>query len=149
MNQPIVAEPVSPNRVGHAIKRDVAACVIGMLTVIVLAFVMTHTGVPPTIPRITFENPTRYALNIEVSPGTGSGWIDAGFVPREASADVSEIIDQGDVWLFRFQGQGESGGELQVTRADLQRTGWRVEIPPEVGWRLAAAGAPVTEWATG
>lgn len=143
MNPPTVAEPSAPDRLRRNLKRDVAAFALGVATVVALAFVMKHSGAPATIPRITFENPTKYALYIEVSPGTGTGWTDSGFVPRGATADVREVIDQGDIWLFRFESQGESGGELQLTRAELQRARWRVAIPPEVGTRLEEAGAPV------
>ncbi len=50
---------------------------------------------------------------------------------------MSEVIDQGDVWVFRFDSQGESGGELRLSRTELEAAGWRVSIPAEVGARLA------------
>ena len=99
---------------------------------------------PKTVSRITFENPTVYALDIEVSPGTGTGWMSAGSVRQKSTADVHEVVDQGDVWLFRFDSQGGTGGELRLTRAELEDTAWRVTIPKEVGTRLAGSGAPPT-----
>jgi len=57
---------------------------------------------------------------------------------------VAEVIDQGEVWLFRFDSQGSSGGELRLTRAELEASDWTVVVPAEVGTRLAQAGAPPT-----
>ena len=102
------------------------------------------SGGPSTVPRLTFENPTAYAIDIEVSAGSSSGWTSAGSVRQRSTADVTEVIDQGDVWLFRFDSQGETGGELRLTRSELEASGWRIVIPTEVGARLIEAGAPPT-----
>jgi hypothetical protein len=117
---------------------------LALLTALALAFVAGLSGGPSTVARITFENPTVYALDIEVSPGTGTGWTSAGSVRQGSTAVVQEVVDQGDVWLFRFDSQGETGGQLRLSRAELEASGWRVAIPAEVGTRLAEAGAPPT-----
>jgi hypothetical protein len=54
------------------------------------------------------------------------------------------VVDQGEVWLFRFDSQGKTGGELRLNRSELEASGWRIAIPDEVGTRLADAGAPPT-----
>ena len=72
------------------------------------------------------------------------GWTSAGSVRQLSTADVQEVIDQGDVWQFRFDSQGMSGGQLRLTRAELESAGWHIAIPVEVGTRLAEAGAPPT-----
>ena len=38
--------------------------------------------------RITFENPTAYALDIEVSSGAAGGWTSAGSVRQKSTADA-------------------------------------------------------------
>jgi hypothetical protein len=114
---------------------------LAIAATIVLTFVVGLSSGPATVPRITFENPTPYALDIEVSTGTG-GWTSAGSVRQRSTADVLEVIDQGDLWVFRFDSQGATGGELRLTRAELEDSDWKVAVPTEVGRRLAEAGAP-------
>lgn len=57
---------------------------------------------------------------------------------------MEQITDQGEVWIFRFGGQGEQGGELRIDRSQLERESWRVRIPDRIGYELAAKGAPPT-----
>lgn len=143
MNRPAVAQPESPDRT-HNARLGVGAIVLGLVTAVALALVVGRSAGPGKVARLTFENPTVYAIEIEVSPGTGTGWTPAGSARQQSTVDVEEVTDQGDVWLFRFTSQGEVGGELRLTRSELEASGWRIVIPPEVGTRLADAGAPPT-----
>jgi hypothetical protein len=144
MNRPALARPDSPGRVHRRIRLGAGVVVLVLVAAVVLTFLAGLSAGPKTISRITFENPTVYALDIEVSPGTDTGWTSAGSVRQLSTTDVQEVIDQGDVWLFRFDSQGQSGGQVQLTRSELEAAGWRVAIPADVGCRLAAAGAPPT-----
>jgi len=144
MNRPAIAQPQSPVRVDHHVRLAVVTLVVIVAAAGLLTLVADVSGRPGTVARITFDNPTAYALDIEVSPGTDNGWTSAGSVGQQATADVQEGADQGEVWLFRFDSQGESGGQLRLSRAELKAAAWRVAVPPEVGQRLADAGAPPT-----
>lgn len=144
MNPPTVVQPAAPDKVRHRLGLGVGAVVLGLVVAVGLTFVAGLSGDPSTVARITFENPTVYALDIEVSPGTDTGSTSAGSVRQQSTADVFEVIDQGDVWLFRFDSQGATGGELRLTRAELAASDWRILIPDKVGTRLADAGAPPT-----
>lgn len=144
MNPPTVVEPETPHRGRNTLRLGLGALVLGLATAIALTLLADLSGGPATVPRLTFENPTVYALDVEVSPGTGTGWTSAGSVAQQSTGVVEEVIDHGDVWVFRFHGQGASGGELRLTRAELESSGWRVAVPVEVGQRLADAGAPPT-----
>ena len=144
MNPPTVVHPGTPDRVRRHLRLGAGVVALAVVVAVGLAFVVDLSGGPSTIPRLTFENPTGYALDIEVSPGPGAGWTSAGSVRQRSTADVYEVIDQGEVWLFRFDSQGESGGEVRLSRAELEASGWRVVIPAAVGERLAQAGAPPT-----
>ena len=144
MNPPAVVQPDAPDKVRHRLGLGMGALVLGVAVALGLTFLAGLSGGSSTVPRITVENPTAYAIDIEVSPGTGTGWTSAGSVRQQSTADVLEVIDQGDVWLFRFDSKGETGGELRLTRAELAASGWRIVIPGEVGTRLAGAGAPPT-----
>ena len=142
MNPPTVVRPGTTKPVHRRLGIALAAAVVGLAAAIGLTSIVGLSSGPKTVARITFENPTDYALDIEVSSGTAGGWTSAGSVRQKSTAEVSEVIDQGDVWVFRFDSQGESGGELRLSRTELEASGWRVSIPAEVGARLARAGAP-------
>ena len=142
MNPPTVVRPDTSKPAHHRLGIAIAVVVVGVAAAVGLTSLVGLSSGPKTVARITFENPTLYALDIEVSPGTAGGWTSAGSVRQKSTAVVAEVIDQGDIWVFRFDSQGASGGELRLTRAELEASGWRVSIPAEVGARLAAAGAP-------
>ena len=55
---------------------------------------------------------------------------------------MNEVTDQGYVWLFRFDSQDQTGGELRLTRSEPEAADWQIVIPADVGTRLAEAGAP-------
>ena len=144
MTPPTVVEPDTSTRVRRGLGLGVAALVLAVAAAVGLTSLVGLSSGPSTVSRITFENPTVYALDIEVSPGTGTGWTSAGSVRQKSTAEVHEVIDQGDVWLFRFDSQGATGGELRLSRGELEASGWTVSIPAEVGSRLAETGAPPT-----
>lgn len=98
---------------------------------------------PPTfIDRITVQNPTRYDITIYVTEGDRDGWMAVGTARREDTEVFEEIFDQGEVWIFRFTAQGKEGGELRVTKSQLEQSKWRIEIPRSVGDELQDKGAP-------
>ena len=144
MNPPTIVQPDTARRVSHRLGLGLAAVVLGIAAAIGLTYLVGLSSGPATVARITFDNPTAYALDIEVSSAPGSGWTSAGSVRQKSTAEVTEVVDQGDVWLFRFDSQGASGGELRLSRTEMEAAGWRVSIPAEVGNRLAGAGAPPT-----
>ena len=110
---------------------------------IVVVLPRTFAG-PATISRVTFVNPTDYALGIEVTGGHEDGWTDLTTAERERTTEVRDVVDQGKTWIFRFESQGVDGGELRLSKDALAHAGWKVEIPASVGARLARKGAPPT-----
>jgi hypothetical protein len=144
MNQPTVTQPDAPDRTRRSVGIGMAAAALGLAAALAMAFVAGLSGGPTTVPRLTFDNPTDYALAIEVRPAGDPAWTSAGSVAQRSTGVVEEVVDQGELWVFRFDSQGRSGGELRLTRAELEQSGWRVEVPHEVGARLAQNGAPPT-----
>lgn len=142
MNPPTTVEPTTSAGARRRFTLVLGVLVLSVAIVVALTSVVGLSGGPGTVGRITVENPTPYALDIEVSPGTGTGWVSAGFVRQKSTAVVEEIADQGDVWVFRFDSQGQTGGEVRFTRPELEATGWRIVVPDDVATRLAEAGAP-------
>lgn len=145
MNPPTVVQPGTARKLRRrSLGLSAVVGVLALAAVVGITYLVGLSAGADTVPRITFENPTAYALDIEVSSGPGDGWTSAGSVRQKSTGDVTEVIDQGDAWLFRFDSQGASGGELRLSRTELAASGWRVAVPVEVGARLAEAGAPPT-----
>lgn len=144
MNPPTVTEPRKPDRSPRRLGQLLGAAGLAVAAALALASIVDLGGGRATVARLVYENPTDYALDVEVSSGSGEGWTSAGFVGRRSTGVAEEVVDQGDVWVFRFRSQGATGGELRLTRSELDAARWTVAIPADVGRRLAEAGAPPT-----
>ena len=59
----------------------------------------------------------------------------------QTTATMSDVIDQGDVWVFRLSGQARSAAEVRVTHAQLEADGWVFTVPATVSDELRAQGA--------
>ena len=96
---------------------------------------------PNHISRVTIANPSEYALDVAVTSGGRHGWLALSGVPVGATRDFHDVLDQGNTWVFSFRAQGRDGGEMSMTRADLDASGWNITVPGQVLDRLRAAGA--------
>lgn len=96
---------------------------------------------PPVVERVAFENPTRYDIRIEVTDGQRRRWMPVGTALRQTITTFEQVLDQGEVWIFRFSTQGEQGGELELPRQQLEDEQWHVGIPDRVDQALQAKGA--------
>ena len=97
---------------------------------------------PGHVPRLTIDNPSEYALDVAVTSGGRHGWLALSGLPVHATRDFQHVLDQGDTWVFSFRAQGRDGGQVTVSRADLEAGGWKLTVPTQVLDRLRAAGAP-------
>jgi hypothetical protein len=116
-----------------------------VLALVGLAMIVVGTAavrLPATVDRVTLVNPTPYTLDIDVKGGPGRAWTPVGVVEERSTQVAEEVLDQGDQWVFRFQGQGAESEELRFTRRQLEEANWTFEIPPTVTDRLTIAGAP-------
>jgi hypothetical protein len=94
----------------------------------------------PTVDRLTVVNGTPYQLNVEVAGSQRGGGFDLGAVAPEGSTRMDEIADQGRLWVFRFSYGGLGAGEVILRRSALERSGWRVTVPAEIGRHVRAHG---------
>jgi hypothetical protein len=118
---------------------------VGTRSLVTLAlFVSACLGLPPTVERITIANPTGYDLDVDVTSKDRDGWLPVAIVAAESQVVSKDVIDQGGVWIFRFVHGGDPVGELRLTRAELERNSWRVEVPAEVEVRLQELGRPTS-----
>lgn len=118
-----------------------AAVVLGVAaTVAGLVLLMQSTGLPENVDELTVENGTDFNLRVEVSDEEGETWLIVGTVGAGEMKVFSRVIDQGEVWVFRFHGQGRLGGELGVDRSQLESERWRLVVPESVADELRAQG---------
>jgi hypothetical protein len=117
--------------------------------VLLALLVASCSGPPPTVERITIANPTAYDVHVDVTGQDRDGWLPIAIVEARSEDVVQDVIDQGEVWIFRFEHFGDPIEEVHLTRGELERNGWRVEIPAEVGERLQQLGRPTSEELTG
>jgi hypothetical protein len=105
------------------------------LVVITMVAVACSQGPPPTR-DITIVNGTGYDLTVEVSDDARGAWLPVATVEAGSERLSQEVLDQGDVWVFRFLRAGEPIGELSLDRTELERDNWRIEVPDDVRERL-------------
>jgi hypothetical protein len=130
---------------GQATRMQAGTCSLMVLALLVASC----SGPPPAVESITIANPTAYDLDVDVTGGERDGWLPLAVVEAGSEDVAQEVIDQGKVWIFRFRHFGDPVGELSLTRAELERSGWRVEVPAEVEERLQQLGRPTSEEVTG
>ncbi len=114
--------------------------VVAVLGLVVVSRVVPN---PTTVHRVTISNGTDYDLDVDATGASHDGWTPVGIAFAHGDTEMDDVIDHGDVWYFRFQGQGRDGGEIQVTRAQLEADDWKLTVPSSVGNRLRADGAPI------
>jgi hypothetical protein len=110
--------------------------------VVTLLWLAACSGPPPRVDRITIVNPTGYDLDVDVGSPGGDSWLPVAIVEARSERVAEEVIDQGEVWVFRFLHWGDPVRELSLTRAELEEAGWRVEVPGEVEERLQELERP-------
>lgn len=113
------------------------------VVVVVLVALPRFLDSPNMVGRLTVQNPTGYDISVDATDHRRQGWLGLGTAHRSTTSTFEEIVDQGEVWIFRFSAQGEHAGELRVSRQRLERDGWRIRVPTEVGERLKVTGAPL------
>lgn len=118
----------------------VAVVFAAAATVAGLWLVMQSTALPEHVEELTVENGTDFHLRVEVSDGEGDSWLGVGTVEAESTEAFPHVIDQGEVWTFRFHGQGKTSGEIRVDRSQLESDGWRLVVPESVADELRAQG---------
>jgi hypothetical protein len=95
---------------------------------------------PPFVESLTVVNPTAYDIDVDVTDGARDGWIRLGEVEDSGTTQFEVVLDQGAVWIVRLA-DGE-GGELRLTRDELERADWRIEVPRDTDARLRPSWGP-------
>jgi hypothetical protein len=118
--------------------------VLAVVAVLGLGIVSRLVPDPATVDRVTIRNDTEFDLDVAASASDHDGWTPIGIALAGSERSFEQVIDHGDEWVFRFHGQGRAGGEVQMTRAQLDANDWVLTVPSSVGDRIRAAGAPAS-----
>jgi hypothetical protein len=93
---------------------------------------------PEVVPRVTVTNDSSISVDVDVRPSEGGARLILDTVQPRSSASTSDVLDQGDRWIFSFSSGGVEGGSYAVSRSKLAADGWRIRIPDSVVDRIRA-----------
>lgn len=126
-------------------RSDVAAIVVAAVVgIALLRLVLPALRLPAYADAVTISNPHVWHAEVDVGRPDGSRWIGLGHVGREATRTFRSVIDPGEEWMFRFAYGGTVRSQVVVSRAELERAGWKLTIPDEFAERMRAAGETPT-----
>jgi hypothetical protein len=94
------------------------------------------------VDEVTVVNNTAYSARVEVTDKARGGWLPLSTVHAHSTRTTEEVIDQGDVWIFRFDYLGKHAEEIEVSRNDLEGSDWTVSVPQIFDERLREMGVP-------
>ena len=128
-----------PNRPDFPVRLTaiVVAVVVGAAATLTLLLALQG---PTFVDEITVVNETEYRFNVAVTGPDDESVLELGALGRDDQNRFQTVLDPGDVWVFRFDYGGVDGGELTVTRDELEAGGWTVEIPDSAEQRLRQSG---------
>jgi hypothetical protein len=119
----------------HAVRRAITAA-IAAYAVMILAACSNVSF----IERISIVNGTDYSADVDVSDGRGNGWLGLAVAEPHSTTRIGEVIDQGPIWVFRFDYVGKYHQELKISRKQLRMQHWSVRIPITYGRHLNDLG---------
>jgi hypothetical protein len=117
---------------------------VGLAVVIGAIAVLAATAMrgPKFVSSVTIDNPSPYVVSVDVAPANNSEWTQLTAISPGTTTSVSQIVDQGQTWVFRVASAGVDGGTFTVSRSDLASAGWKVTIPSSITARLRAQNVP-------
>jgi hypothetical protein len=115
-----------------------------MIAWVALPFLLFGAGASCSTPRaideLTIVNRTEFDVEVQVSDGKKGSWQILGRATHESSTVNEVVTDEGPTWVFQFHYGGELIDELTVTREDLARDKWRLEVPMRIDERMRRLG---------
>ena len=120
--------------------------------VAVLLVAVPALRLPAHVDEVTIDNPHEWPASVEVTDQDRDGWVGVGTVGREIEHGFLEVVDQGEIWIFRFSYAGKAvelrvvapGSNTTTGRCRCQMSSPRRALPAS-RWRPshAAASDPV------
>jgi hypothetical protein len=100
-----------------------------VLAVAASVFVLNLAQSVPGRDVITVQNQTGAYVTVNAK-GDRGGWLGLGTVDPKSRTEFESVADQGGVWRFRLTVGPDWIGEIVRTRDQLERSGWKITIPP-------------------
>jgi hypothetical protein len=94
------------------------------------------------VDRVRIVNNTDYSAHVDVTGKDRHGWLLLTTVQPQSTTTVEEVIDHGEIWIFRFDYVGKHREEVEVTRRELEQNDWTIEVPQGFEQRLRELGVP-------
>jgi len=130
-----ISQPASHQRI--PMPRWIALVLLALIAFLGVSRLLHTTTM---IDHVTIRNDSGYDLDVDATGVAHDGWTPVGIALAHAATEVRDVVDHGDVWIFRFRGQARDGGEVRVTRAELEAGDWTVAVPAAVADRIGSAG---------
>jgi len=108
--------------------------------VIAVSFLLASCSEMSFVEEVTVVNETEYPAHVEVTDQNRDGWLGLTTVDPHSTSAVAETIDQGEIWVFRFDYVGKHYELVEVSRSELERNDWTVEVPVTFEQQLRARG---------
>lgn len=90
--------------------------------------------------RVTVINQTEFPASVAVAGVERDEWLGLGRAQQKGSQAFTEVIDQGEVWVFRFGYIDRHQVEMEMSREELANAGWRVQVPASFADELRRMG---------
>lgn len=94
------------------------------------------------VDEVTIVNGTEYSANVDVTGKERDGWLGLTVVEPQSTTTVGQVMDQGDVWIFRFDYVAKHEEEVEISRLELERNDWTIEVPQSFEQRLRDMDVP-------
>jgi hypothetical protein len=88
---------------------------------------------PEFVDHITVENRAAMEIGVAVADDEDAALLGIATAPPGRTARVTDVVDQGDRWVFVLTNAGQQLGRLVLTRDELGSRGWRVVLPATLG----------------
>lgn len=116
-----------------SLRRVAVPIALAVALVAIFAALLGLVADPETVDRVTIDNRSATAVEVGVSSGTSPDVLWLTSIGAETTAQVTDVLDQGDEWVFRADHAGAMIGERTYTRDELEHRGWRATIPADWG----------------
>lgn len=91
------------------------------------------------VERVTFVNGGDFPVRVEANDQENSGWLAIGIVEPNAETSFTDVLDMGELWVFRFRYLDHESA-FEMSRLQLEQDDWNVQVPPELEAALWRAG---------
>jgi hypothetical protein len=81
------------------------------------------------VEQLSLVNNTEYSANVEVTGPNQDGWLELNHLEPNSTTVVQDVIDQGELWIFRFDYLGRYQMEMEVSSRELAQSDWTIEVP--------------------